>query len=290
MQQIQTAPAMLSSQAQVGARIPALKHDEAIAMTAEELRRFIALIETLEPADWDKPTACSLWSVRDIVAHQGAHVTSFVSLGDMLGQLKPSLLRPYLKRGMGMLDAWNQSQVDLRRQHTPAQLIAEIRGNADASLRGKDRIPAWLRAPALPAPGLDQPRSLGYVFDLIYTRDMWMHRLDICRATGRAMPLDATHDRRVVALVVRDFALKCRSGLQGRSALLTLMGVAGGTFHIGSDDAPSATVEFDTLDFCILTSGREKAANFLREGRVILGGDAAFGREIVDFSENRVLY
>lgn len=290
MQQIQTAPPVISSLREAGVRIPALKHEEAMAMSTEELRRFMALIETLDPADWDKPTACSLWSVKDIVAHQAAHVVSFVSLGSMLGQLKPALVRPYLKRGMNMLDAWNQSQVDLRRQHTPAQLMAEIRGSADASLRGKDRIPAWLRAPALPAPGLDQPRSMGYVFDVIYTRDMWMHRLDICRATGRAMPLDADHDRRMVALIVRDFAHKCRRGLQGRSALLTLKGVAGGTYQVGSDEAPSATVEFDTLEFCILTSGREKAANVLSEGRVALSGDTAFGREIVEFSENRVLY
>ena len=28
-------------------------------------------------------------------------------------------------------------------------------------------------------------RSLAYLMDIVYTRDVWMHRIDICRATGR---------------------------------------------------------------------------------------------------------
>mgnify|MGYP000636779898 CR=1 FL=1 len=76
----------------------------------------------------------------------------------------------------------------------------------------------------------------------------------------------------------------------GRAALLTLTGVAGGTYRVGLDETPSATVEMDTLEFCILTSGRETAANVLSDECVALSGDPAFGREIVEFAENRVLY
>ena len=75
------------------------------------------VIETLSDEDWHRQTACTLWTVKDIVAHQAAHVCSFTSLGTFFSQLNPVLLYPYLRKGMSFLDAWNQSQVDLRRHH-----------------------------------------------------------------------------------------------------------------------------------------------------------------------------
>ena len=44
---------------------------------------------------------------------------------------------------------------------------------------------------------------MGYLVDIILTRDTWMHRVDIARATGRPMELTAEHDGRIVADVVR---------------------------------------------------------------------------------------
>jgi hypothetical protein len=56
---------------------------------------------------------------------------------------------------------------------------------------------------------------LDYLIDLIYTRDMWMHRLDICRATGREMVQTPQHDGRITTLVVRDLARKHTPKLAG---------------------------------------------------------------------------
>ena len=272
-----------------GTSVLPLTHAEATRMAAEETRRFLDLIELLREADWDQPTACDRWTVKDIVAHQAAHVVSFTSLRAFFGQLKPSLLRPYLKQGMNLLDAWNQSQVDLRERAAPADLIAEIRAAKDQSLAARARIPGWVRGPVLPMPGVDQPRSLGYLSDLIYTRDMWMHRLDICRATGREMVGDDEYDQRTVALVVRDLALKAQLGLAGRSAILDLTGPAGKVYQIGAVTNPSTRVQIDALTFCILTSGRTSAAEVLAAD-VVISGDRAFGDEVIRYCENRVLY
>ncbi len=291
MQHVQTAESIGSMAGQDGTAIPKLTHQEAMAMSAEELQRFLTLISSLADDDWDKQTACSLWTVKDIVAHQAAHIYGFTSYGRLIGQLNPRLLLPYFRKGMGFLDAWNQSQVDLRRDYTPQALIAEIRNAAEQSLKGRDRmIPAFLRGITMPMPGLDQARSPGYVFDLIYTRDMWMHRIDICNATGREMPMDALHDKRIVALIVRDLAMKSKRGLQGHAATLELTGVSGGTYHLGANAQPEASVVMDAVEFCILTSGREKAANVLTNARATVSGDIAFGRTVLNFSENRVLY
>lgn len=290
MSHVQAIHPPISASVADGSLIPALKRDEAMTMSAEELSRFIALIGTLAEEDWHKQTACSLWTVKDIVAHQAAHVVGFTSFRSFASQLNPARLRPYLKRGMSMLDAWNQSQVDLRSAHSPADLVAEIRDAAQRSLRGRGRIPGFLRAPALPLPGLDQPRSMGYVFDVTYTRDMWMHRYDICAATGRSMPMDAKHDGRMVALIIRDLAQKAQRGLHGRSALLEVTGIAGGTYHLGAGTSPAATITLDVPTLCVLTSGREKASNVLTDSRASVTGDPAFGRMVVNFCENRVLY
>ena len=290
MNQVQSVGQRLSSSVRDGTLIPGLTHQEAMKMAAEELTRFQALIESLADEDWNQQTACSLWTVKDVVAHQAAHVRSVISLREFMQQVNPGVMRPYRKNGMNMLDAMNQAQVDLRRDHTVDQLIVEIRDTAQPSLQGRDRLPGFVRSLVLPLPGFDEPRSLGYLFDVIYTRDMWMHRIDICHATGKKMQLDSYHDGRIVALAVKDLAEKSKRGLHGRAALLELTGAAGGSYQIGENSTPQATIQMDVFTFAVLTSGREKAANVLTGSRAVISGDTAFGKTVLDFSENRVLY
>ena len=290
MNYVQSIEQRTSESVQDGSVIPALTHQEAMTLAAEEQGRFQALIEELAGEDWDQQTACSLWTVKDIVAHQAAHVWSVTSIRAFMGHSNLRLMRPYLKNGMNILDAMNQAQVDLRRQYTTAQLIAEIRDMAQRSLRGRDRIPAFVRSLVLPIPGFDRPRSIGYLFDVIYTRDMWMHRIDICNATGRKVQLDSTHDRRIAALAVKDLAKSSKRGLNGRSAVLELTSPAGGSYRIGVNPMPEATIQMDVATFATLTSGREKAANVLTTSRAVISGDKAFGKTVLNFTENRVPY
>jgi len=291
MQQVQTRNHTAETiHAQDGTAIPKLQHDEAMVMSREELNRFLDLITSLDASDWDKQTACPLWTVKDVVAHQAGHVRGFVSVGSFLAQLSPTLLFPYLRKGMDMLDAWNQGQVDKRKSMTPADLIDEIQTHAEASLKGKDSVPAFLSKPKMPAPGLDQPRSMAYVFDVTYVRDMWMHRIDICQATGRDFPLDDGHDQRTVDLIVRDLALKCTKGLSGRSVILNLTDLANGHYRVGQSASPEATLTMDTITFCLLTSGRMTPTQLLNDNRVTLSGDEQVAREALAFFENRVLY
>ena len=47
--------------------IPSLTHQEARAMATLELERFLAFITSLSPEDWEKPTACPLWNVQQMI-------------------------------------------------------------------------------------------------------------------------------------------------------------------------------------------------------------------------------
>ena len=95
----------------------------------------------------------------------------------------------------------------------------------------------------------------GFVFDTILTRDTWMHRLDICRASGRTFEQTTGHDDRIVALVMRDVAKTLPQKVDGRAVIFELSGPAGGVWKIGAGRT-TATIRMDALDFNIYASGR----------------------------------
>ena len=54
--------------------------------------------------------------------------------------------------------------------------------------------------------GADEPWTLGFLFDVILTRDAWMHRTDLARATQTPLDLTPEHDGVIVAGVVEEWA------------------------------------------------------------------------------------
>src|SRR5260370_10295625 len=166
-----------------GASIRSLLHPEAAEMAAVELERFLRLLESLAPVDWDQPTACPLWNVRQVVAHVTGAAASYASFTQFKRQTSPFVQRPYRKVGFSLLDALNQIQVDDRRAATPADLRTALRDVGPRAIATRKRLPAIVRAVRLPLPLLGLV-PLGYLTDLIYTRDMWMHRLHICGPPG----------------------------------------------------------------------------------------------------------
>jgi len=101
----------------------------------------------------------------------------------------------------------------------------------------------------------ERPWTFGYLFDIIHTRDPWLHRIDICRATGRNPELTADHDARIVADVVRDWAPR-----HGQGFTLTLTGPAGGAFTAGDG---TVVLERDAVEFCRILSGRGEGTGLL---------------------------
>jgi hypothetical protein len=105
--------------------------------------------------------------------------------------------------------------------------------------------------------------TIDYLTDVIYTRDWWMHRYDLCAATGQTMVLDDAHDGRMIALVVRDLARKLHKQLDGRTLDLVLTGVGGGSYRFGRNNTPDATIDMDIITFGLLTSERISAEDAL---------------------------
>jgi hypothetical protein len=93
--------------------------------------------------------------------------------------------------------------------------------------------------------------STGYLVEVILTRDTWMHRMDVARATGRPTELTPDHDGRIVADVVDEWADRHRQPYR-----LELTGPAGGSF-VSAEAADVPPLVMDAVDFCRVLSGRE---------------------------------
>jgi hypothetical protein len=122
-------------------------------------------------------------------------------------------------------------------------------------------MPAPVRAlPVLPiGTGLGvrvgwQP--LRYLVDMGFTRDVWMHRIDIARAAGVAPELTAAHDGRIVADILAEWSAR-----HGEPFRLTLTGPAGGEFR-GGEGGEQQTV--DAVEFARILSGRAEGPGILR--------------------------
>jgi uncharacterized protein (TIGR03083 family) len=235
------------------ASVPPITHQEWAVLAATEFDRVIDLLRQLTPEEWSRPTVCEPWDVRAMVSHM-------VGMADFTARLREFMrvLRAAKQQGGSWTDAVTAIQVRERAGQSPQQLIDHLVDVAPAAVRSRRRTPGLLRK-GIRFPG-DPPfeherYSLGYVRDTLCTRDPWTHRLDICRATGRAMVLTADHDGRLIADVVVDWARR-----HGEPFDLTLTGPAGGSWHSGCG---GPQLELDALDFCWTLSGRAKGEGLL---------------------------
>ena len=158
-------------------------------------------------------------------------------------------------RAGGDVDAVTAHQVQAFAGLSRDELVGRFATVAPRAGRGRRRL-ATLRG-AVPAPGEelvgDRPErwTFGYVVEVVLTRDTWMHRVDVARATARTLELSPGHDGVLVADVVAEWADRHRQPYR-----LRLTGPAGGTWSSGTS---GAELELDAVEFCRLLSGRGEA-------------------------------
>jgi uncharacterized protein (TIGR03083 family) len=129
----------------------------------EERTEFADFLATLSPEDWDAPTLCAGWRVRDVVAH----VISYdeLSARSLLDRLVQSRFR---------VDRANAAGVTALAQRSPDELLALVRAHAE-------------------------PRGLTTAFGgRIALTDGLIHHQDIRRAFGRPREIPPDRLRRVL--------------------------------------------------------------------------------------------
>jgi uncharacterized protein (TIGR03083 family) len=223
-------------------------HREAMGLGATEYQRLLDVLRSLEPQDWTRMTDCTLWDVRAMVAHLAANMDANASMREMAHQIGTAKKRARAS-GAPMVDELTVLQIDERASLTGAALLSRIEAVVPRAVKGRQKVPSVMRRLVRIDAGPFGRMTLGYLVDTVYTRDVWMHRLDICRATGREMVLDSDHDGRLVAAIVGDWAER-----HGQSFELVLSGPAGGSFSRGDGGEHH---QLDALEFCRIVSGRD---------------------------------
>jgi uncharacterized protein (TIGR03083 family) len=231
-------------------RTAALKHTAAITLAETEYQRCLALFRTLEPADWDRPTDCPGWDVRQMACHMLGMAEMVTSVREMARQ-QGHAGRAARQSGRAEVDELTELQVDEKSNWTPSMIIERWASQGPRAAAGRRRIPSPLRGlkgGTQRVNGADEPWTMGYITDVILTRDPWMHRIDITRATGATLVLTADHDGVLVADVINEW-----SDRHGKDYTLTLEGTAGGTWTVGAN---GPEIRADAVEFCRALSGR----------------------------------
>lgn len=230
-------------------RRPALDHATAKRLAAVEYDRFIAQLRELAPGDWAKPTACPAWDIHAMACHVLGMAELAASPVEQARQFRAA------KRAPGLfLDALTALQVTKHRHRPAAEIIARLAAVTPRAAKNRGRTPRIIRQVRMSNQPVDnlgaqtEDWTVGYLTDVILTRDAWMHRSDITAAVGRPLTLTAGHDGILAADVAAEWAQR-----HGQPCTLTLTGPAGGC-RAWSTGGPS--YELDAVEFCRIVSGR----------------------------------
>ncbi|GAA1909510.1 maleylpyruvate isomerase family mycothiol-dependent enzyme [Streptomyces sodiiphilus] len=153
------------------------------------------LVSSLVEGEWNRPTDCPGWSVRDVVSH-------VIGLEcEALGDPRPIHTLPRdLYHITDELSRYMEVQVDVRRHHTGPEMTAELEYTIirrRRHLRNDKRKPdAQITHPALGQFSLED-------FLRLRAFDVWVHEQDLRRALNRPGNLDSP-----AALIARDILLK----------------------------------------------------------------------------------
>jgi uncharacterized protein (TIGR03083 family) len=227
-------------------RPPALDRETAYRLAATEYERFLAVLRDLGSGDWSRPTECTEWDVRAMAAH-------VLGMAEMAASVRETARQNRLAgKAGGGIDALTGLQVREHAHLDGPAIVGALEATAPRALRGRgrlSRVAGRVRLPEEQVVGTEREWwRIGFLLDVILTRDVWMHRADIARATGRELELTPAHDGVLVADVVAEWAQR-----HGRPYRLRLTGPAGGEWSSGSG---GSEIELDAVEFCRVLSGR----------------------------------
>ena len=232
----------------MASRLPQTGCDQAALTGQAEGRAALRLLRQLGDSDWQRPTDCTEWDVRTLVSHLVGQCEDGLRLGTLL---RRELAGRRRYRDKTAVDAHMAAQVDDHRAEAGPALAERFAVLWPRAVQARRRRTAMLRRITIGSGVPGMPRfSIGYLFDVIYNRDLWMHRLDLARATGQPFTIGG-HDRQIVEQVIRDLAVSWSAA----PIAVELTGPAGGSWLIGSGE-PAAFVRADAVAFMRSLAGR----------------------------------
>ena len=250
--------------------------DQALRLLRRESDAFVATLASLAEDDWNRPTSCPPWTVRQLAAHVVRQVEAYIGAVEA-GQ----------RGDLGAVES-RETRVQVMNRiaaQEPARIVADFRQSVD-------QFESWFGA--LSAEQLDVlgphshgPRSAAWFVEQRLA-EVAFHRLDLERSLGRQADLDQQTARfllpmlfelNVPAIVARDkrggqgsYLLRVRGG----PAAAWRLDFAPGALRVSrGGDGAETVLEADPAAFGLLMYGRASLADLERAGRLSVGGDRA---------------
>jgi uncharacterized protein (TIGR03083 family) len=236
---------VVGQQAAAEPRRRAMPREVADRVALTEYERVTETLERLSPQQWSAPTCCPGWDVRAMAGHVLGMAQMAASVVEMVRQQAACGTRAK-RDGVASVDALTALQVEKNAGLSTSELVERMRRVGPKAARGRRRMPGLVRNRLVP----DEPErwTFEYLFDVILTRDPFLHRSDISEATGSPMTVTAEHEGVLVDDVVREWA-----GRHGAAYRLDLEGPAGGHWSSGEG---GQEIRMDAIAFCRVLSGR----------------------------------
>lgn len=240
--------------------IPAigLTRIEAVRLMSAQNQAFLKTLKGLSSEQWTAKTDCAPWTVKDIAAHVTGWAEAFNSVGEFRHQLVMGLKR---RNELGNLtDAVNQTQVDDRTHLSPDEIIGDLERALPRFERFRRRAGVVGKVIPIYESSLLGRTNLAYLMNTIYTRDVFMHRIDITRATSTELEL-GRREQRLIEDVLADWGERT-----GADATIELEGPAGGTYLVGTGSV--ARIEGDAVEMVRVLGGRGRVSSLRLSGDV----------------------
>lgn len=245
---------------QVGESVPAvaLTRIEANRLMSSQYEALLTTLRELPPDAWDAVTDCDPWTVKDIVAHLVGWAEGLTSASQFRRQLFEGRRRT--KEMGNLLNAVNQVQVDDRSHMSPEQLLERWETVIPRFERFRRGAGAIGKVVPFYEGSLIGLTNVAYLANTIYTRDTFMHRIDISRATSTELRL-GRREKRLLEDVLVDWSRRT-----GAAARVNLEGPAGGSYVVGT--GAIATIEGDAVEMARVLAGRGRISSLRLFGNV----------------------
>jgi len=242
------------------------------------------LCRSLDTGEWDAPTDCPGWTVRDHVAH-------IIGTESMLaGRDRPDVEVPPSDHVHNEIGELNEVWVQAYRLRPVGDVVADLDAITTARAAELEAMtPEDFAADSWTPAG----QSTYGRFMRIRVFDCWLHEQDIRRPLDRPGALDGPAAELALDEVVAAMGYvvgKRGAAPEGSVVVLDITGPTARTVNVQVDgraavvDEPSrpvtATVRLPLRHFMALAGGRIEAAPLLEAGTIELEGDAELGRRV----------
>ena len=252
---------------------------------AETWAHTVTACRGLGADEWDLPTDCPGWTVRDQLSHVVG--TELLLLGRR-GPPPASSGADHVRNPLGEL---NEAWVEARRGTPGSDVLAEfseVTAARLAALRGmsQEELTAETTSPIGRVPYA--------TFMDVRVMDCWVHEQDIRRAVQRPGHLDGPAAEAAISRLVSSFPYvvgKRAAPPDGATVVLWLSGPVEATVSVvmqggravaaAETPDPAVRIVTDSETFACLAAGRWTGDVAIEEGRVAFNGDADLGRRIV---------